>query len=460
MVAEIVDERLWRAKALREEHQYEQALALILEVLDDDPENPQALFQAGGLFILLDKKGLAHNLMARCLKFAPDSPEAWINYGRTLADTPEGWEESEQCFFRALEMNPQSRAAYENLGALELGRCNPAKSIAYCLKALELDAQSRVAISTLGFAQLMDGDWQNGWKNYHTMLGHRSRPLIQYGDLPEWDGSPGKSVIVNGEQGIGDEILYASMIADMAKDCRYVIYDGMERLNGLMCRSLPDNVIVAGSRWKDELELPAEIAPDAQITQAGVGMFYRTSDESFPGTPYLRADPTQRLAMRSVLDSFGPHPKVGIAWTGGTKFSRRHFRQRTLEWLTPLLRVQGVHWISLEYHDRSAEIAAYARQRRISVENLHWITGLKEYDQTAALVAELDLVIAVPTSVTQLAGALGTPAWVMVPETTGWLFSHEPYVWASCVRLFRNRPVKDVAQAFQTWLNAYRRQAA
>ncbi len=291
MVAEIVDERLWRAKALREEHQYEQALALILEVLDDDPENPQALFQAGGLFILLDKKGLAHNLMARCLKFAPDSPEAWINYGRTLADTPEGWEESEQCFFRALEMNPQSRAAYENLGALELGRCNPAKSIAYCLKALELDAQSRVAISTLGFAQLMDGDWQNGWKNYHTMLGHRSRPLIQYGDLPEWDGSPGKSVIVNGEQGIGDEILYASMIADMAKDCRYVIYDGMERLNGLMRRSLPDNVIVAGSRWKDELELPADINPDARITQAGVGMFYRKRDEDFPGTPYLRADP-------------------------------------------------------------------------------------------------------------------------------------------------------------------------
>ncbi len=384
----------------------------------------------------------------------------WVNYGRTLSDDPDGWHEADQCFHRAIEIDPQNRAAFENLGALELGRCEPEKSIEYCEAALRIDPRSQVALSTIGFAQLMLGRWAEGWKNYHTMLGHKSRPLIEYGDLPEWDGSPGKSVIVNGEQGIGDEILYASFLPDMAKDCRHVIYDGMERLNGLMRRSLPDNVIVAGSRWKDELELPADINPDARITQAGVGMFYRKRDEDFPGTPYLRADPQQKRAVRAVLDALGPHPKVGFAWTGGTKFSRKHFRQRTLEEFTGLLRTDGVHWISLEYHDRSAEIAAFHEKRGIRVHELPWITGIKEYDLTAALVSELDLVIAVPTSATQLAGALGTQAWVLVPQTTGWLFSHEPYVWADSVRLMRNRPVKYVADQFRNWLNQRLRDAA
>ncbi len=75
-------------------------------------------------------------------------------------------------------------------------------------------------------------------------------------------------------------------------------------------------------------------------------------------------------------------------------------------------------------------------------------------------MSELDLVIAVPTSATQLAGALGTQAWVLVPQTTGWLFSHEPYVWADSVRLMRNRPVKYVADQFRNWLNQRLRDAA
>ena len=450
---------LIRAKHLREEGNLEAALTIALACLDRDHEDMQALFMAAGIFIQTGRIGLAHHCMCRVLKYCPDVPEAWINYGRTLTDDEAGWKESEHAFKTALELNPDSRAAYENLGALALQQCRPDQSIGYCRKALAADPESRVALSTLGFAHLMRGEWEAGWKNYHVMLGHRSRPHIHYGDLPEWDGSKGRTVIVNGEQGIGDELLYASMLPDMAKDCRHVVYDGMERLSALMSRSLPDNVYVAGQRWKDDLELPGNIMPDARITQAGVGMFYRRRDEDFPGTPYLKADPQIRMAIRAMLDSLGPHPKIGIAWTGGTIHSRQQFRQRTLEELTPLLRTPGVHWVSLEYKDRIDEIRAYRKSRRIDVTHLPWVTHLKEYEHTAALVAELDLVIAVPTSVTQLAGGLGTPAWVMVPEITGWLFSHEPYVWANSVRLFRNLPVSTMVDELQGWLNESRRAA-
>ena len=85
-------------------------------------------------------------------------------------------------------------------------------------------------------------------------------------------------------------------------------------------------------------------------------MWYRKRDEDFPGTPYLRADADMRVGMRAMLDSFGPEPKIGIAWTGGTDRSRKHFRQRTLEDLTPLLRTPGVQWVSLQYNPALDEI--------------------------------------------------------------------------------------------------------
>ena len=455
-----MNEVIYRAKQAYQEGRYQDALELVNPILDQNPDDAQALFVMGAIFIHTQKRGLAHNLMARCLKFAPDQPEAWINYGRTLNDDVEGWAETEFCMQKALSIKPDSRAAFENLAALELQRCNPRKGLHYCEKALELDSTSAVATSTRGFCHLMLGNWEEGWKDYHTMLGHRSRPVVEYGDLPEWDGSPGKTVIISGEQGIGDELLYAEMLDDVARDCKAVVYDGMERLKPLLQRGRPQNVYVAGQRWADELELPVNITPDARITQAGVGMYYRRSDDDFSGVPYIRADGNIRTSMRAMLDSYGPAPKIGIAWTGGTVHSRQHFRQSTLEALTPILRTPGVDWISLQYKDASAEIAEYKERRNINIHHFPWVTEAKDYELTAGLVSELDLVIAVPTSVTQLAGGLGVPCWVMVPNITGWLFGRDDakFVWANSVKILRDRPHKEVAEELMGWLHGRARE--
>jgi hypothetical protein len=218
-----------------------------------------------------------------------------------------------------------------------------------------------------------------------------------------------------------------------------------------MDRSTPQNVYVAGQRWQDDLEIPGNIQPTARITQAGAGKFLRLKDEDFPGEPYLRACPQMRKAMRGLLDGIGNQPKIGIAWTGGTERSRKQFRCKTLEDLTPLLRTQGVTWVSLQYKDCAEEIKEYKDRRGINIHHFPWVTEAKDYDYTAALVAELDLVIGVPTSVIQLAGGLGKEAWAMVPEITGWLYNRDKYVWANSVKIFRNRPVKDIADELQRW---------
>lgn len=437
---------------------YETSIKAVNEILDDNPNDASALFILGGIFIQTNKKGLAYNIYARCAKHAPDRSEVWSNFGRCQPDNPEGWERSMECFNKALELNPDSIATMANISSLYLQQCKPKEGLVWALKALSINPDYNVAQSCLGFCYLFLGEWEKGFEFYHAMVGHASRPHIQYNDLPEWDGTPGQTIIVNGEQGIGDELIYSSFIPDIAKNNK-VVYDCMPRLEALMKRSMPENVHVVGGRWKDEISLPEEFKPTARITQAGLGKYCRKTDADFSGEPYLKADPDMRKAVRGLLGSLGPKPKVGIAWTGGTKQSRMQFRQRTLEALTPLLRNEAVDWISLEYKDRSQEIDAYYQARKIKVHHYPFITEVKEYDMTAALVSELDLVIAVPTSATQLAGALGTPAWVMVPEITGWLFNRDKYVWANSVKLYRAPDMKTMERELYNFLIDWKKAA-
>jgi len=441
------------AKHLILDEKYPHALEILMDLLDENPNDETALFLFGSVAIHQDKKGLAYNIYARCAKLAPDRSEVWINYGRCQADSEEGWKASEWCFKKALEIHPESTAALGNLAALEIQRCRPEISLKYVEQCLAINPEYQVALSSKGFAYLMMGKWDEGWKYYATMLGTKARPDVRYEDLPMWDGTKGQTVIVYGEQGIGDELIYAEPIRDMAKDCT-VILDCMPRLENLFKRSLPENVIVCGGRWSDELSLPAGVTPEASIPMAGVPIYYRKSRDAFPGTPYLKADDEMRVGMRALLDSLGDKPKIGIAWTGGTKRSRCQFRQSSLEDMTPIIRTDKATFISLQYNDPSEEMAEFEKKRGIKVHHFPWITEVKEYDLTAALVAELDLVISVPTSVTQLAGAMGVECWTRVPSVTGWLFTPKDYAWADAIKLYHNEKPKVIARDLKEWINA------
>ena len=445
------------ARQLIAEGSYPEALSLLMGLLDDDPNDAQALFLMGNIMIHQDKKGMAYNIFARCGKLMPDSPEVWAQYGRCQADSPEGWEASEWCFKKSLELRPDYIIPMANLASLEIQRCNPVKAEELARKCLKIDPDYNVAKSSLGFALLMQGKWEDGWKNYAEMLGHRSRPDMQYGNIPEWDGSPGKTVIVYGEQGIGDEILYSSVIPDMCKDNK-VIIDCMPRLKNLFQRSFPDAFVVA-ERWSNSITLPEGWHADAKITMAGVPIHYRRKESDFNGRPYLKAHDGMRIQMRALLDSISDKPKIGIAWTGGTKQSRGQFRQRSLEDFLPIFSDKA-DYISLQYKSLNDEIEEFKKAHGFAVHHFDWITESKEMDFTAALVSELDLVISVPTSVTQLSGGLGKECWVMVPEITGWLFYKKDYSWANSIKLFHDKPMKTVREYLDKWFDRREKDAA
>jgi hypothetical protein len=251
-------------------------------------------------------------------------------------------------------------------------------------------------------------------------------------------GEPGKTVVIYREQGLGDEILYASCVQEAIDISRKVILDVDKRLVGLFTRSFPQ-ADVYGTGHSTDIGWAKDYTIDYSAPIGRIPGFFRRNDQDFTGKPYLKACPLRKKAYRSMLDSLGEGKKVGIAWTGGkradsTGISDSDYRSLSLKDLSPLIQ-DGNHYISLEYK-WSPEIA----HSGLKIREWPWITQSQDYDDTAALVDELDYIIAVPTSVVHLAGALGKTCYCLAPEFPNWRFGLEgEMLWHESVKMFRGK---------------------
>ncbi len=442
----------------------EPAVKLCLEMLDAKHDDEAALFQLAKLMLDQGHRGLAYNLMARATKLGTKIPEMWVQFAQCHTQDPDGWSKAEWCYRKGIKMAQAAGKdlphAWSSIGAAQYLQGNYDTAMDHLDKALSMKPDLEHALITKSFVHLARGEWDKAWHLYDLMLDKGKRESYAYGDEPAWDGTPGKRLIISGEQGIGDEIMYASVFNEVIEDSPHVVIECMPQLEALFKRSFPGAAAVYGSRWDKKVIWDQDHAPDAHVAMASLPRFYRRKDEDFPGTPYLKADPDMVDAVRGMFAALSDRPKVGIAWTGGSKATRGHLRERSLEELTPILRTPGVDFISLEYYNRDAEISDYYKTRNIPIHTYHWMTarGLN-YDLFAALISQLDLVISVPTTCVQTAGGLGIETWVLVPRYTGWMFCHEAYPWAKSVTPYRNPPMKDMEQRLIHWLNQ-RRQAA
>jgi len=292
-------------------------------------------------------------------------------------------------------------------------------------KALEEWPDFKGARSNLGFAQLGQRNWAEGWKNYRYCVGTTARPKVQYKGEGEWDGAPGKRVALYGEQGLGDEISFASVLPDAIRDCSKVIVDCDKRLANLFRRSFP-GAVVYGTRQakaRDGALWAAEDREfDASLPIGQLGEFYRTTDESFPGTPYLKADPERTLMWKALWQTKGK-PVIGIAWNGGIAKTGKRFRRWTLDQLLPVLSSVDAHWVVLEYKSAAAEVDAFREKHpEIDIREYPHATMTNDYDDTAALVDSLDMVFCIQTAVAHLGGALGKTTWVAVPPISQWRY--------------------------------------
>lgn len=429
----------------------DEAMHRVVRALDDEHDDPALLYMVGNIFAKADHHGLALHLYKAALNLAPERPECWNNYGMALNGLGKH-EAAREAFLNAKKRVDASSvrdlANYVSNVALtymEVGERR--KAIEWAEKAIAIDPSCAGAQQTIGFCSLALGDWGRGWKGYAAALGNKFRKIVKVGDEPRWNGERVKTLFVYGEQGLGDEIMMSSCLPDVRGDCDKLVVECDKRLAGLFKRSFPF-ADVYGTRKVAEVSWPSRYAIDAGVAAGDLPLYYRPSPASCPGTAFLTADPERRIQWRALLDSWGPRPKIGLCWSGGRRWTNERGRSIPLDAFRPLIESIDADWISLQYRDPSAEIA----QSGLPVRHYARAVQSDDYDDTAALVAELDLVVGVHTAVQHLAGGIGVPTIVLVPQRPSWIWSLPEMPWYGSVRLFRQREK-------ETWSSAIKRLA-
>jgi tetratricopeptide (TPR) repeat protein len=383
---------------------------------------------------------------------APGDYEACLLAGRARQKLHD-LDGARAAFEEALRRRGDDAELHDFLGQLhqELGRLPQA--IAAYERALALRPGHAPAAFHLAMARLLAGDYARGWDGYELRLQAAAPATGVAAALPRWDGAPlaGRRLFVSREQGLGDEIMFGSILPQLARDAARdggrCVVECDPRLQPLLARSIPE-VAFVGSLPGGGVPAQALPAPvDCAIEAGSLPRHYRRARDDFPRHEgYLRADPRSVAAWRERLAALGPGLKLGLAWTGGVRKTRRALRSLPLEALLPLLRVPGVRFVSLQYTaDAPGEVEALRARHGVAVE--HWPEAIDDVEQTAALVCALDLVVSVCTTLVHLAGALGRPAWVMVPLGPEWRYgaAGATMPWYPSVRLFRQLGYKDWA---------------
>jgi tetratricopeptide (TPR) repeat protein len=298
---------------------------------------------------------------------------------------------------------------------------------------------------------LAHGEYAKGWEDYRFRTfsgGEKIRPIA----LPLWGGEAldGRSIVLLAEQGLGDEVMFASVFEDVIKRARRAVIECDPRLGTLFARSFPSAEIVARRRETAPSWI-ADYAPlDCYALIGDLPRFFRKQIQDFPRhTGYLRPSAEKVAAWRARLERLGPGLKVGISWRGGSAITRRPIRSIPLSQWAPIFATPGASFVNLQYGDCAAELETLARDSGVRVH--HWPEALGDYDDTAALCGALDLTISVCTSLIHLNGALGRPVWVLTPRVPEWRYGRasDELIWYPSVRLLRQGDDRQWAPVIQ-----------
>lgn len=405
-----MDDRLLAAHSLVEQEQYSEALPLIEEILEDFPNHSGALNMAGYCWLELGKDATAYQFFQRALQVQPTNKYVLVNCGRALHELGK-YQEAIWYFLDAAKQDPSYTMAYSNAAASLVQLSSWADGLKAAELALECDPDDKNSRMNVANCYIALGRLKEGWEAFELSLGGKFRREWVYGDEPRWDGEEGKTIVIYGEQGLGDEIYYMESANAAIAASKKVYVDCDPKLEGLFRRSFPD-AEVHGTRREDSVAWLEGVKLDGRCSMATLPKFYRNSKEDFPCLPYLVADPERRMMWRALFDSY-KKPVIGVCLTGGTKknnLAGRSVSPDAFKWIAE--RYNAV-LVSLEYKGDDPE----------GYKSFPFATRSQDYDDTAALIAECDAVVGICTTAMHCAAALGVPTHVLVPDEHNFKFA-------------------------------------
>jgi tetratricopeptide (TPR) repeat protein len=406
--------------------QLETALGLYRRAVELLPDSAEVRMNLGCALLAAGEIDAATRSLEAALALAPGDPALLLNLGnaRMAADRPG---DAAALYRRALDRDPDYVLAHVNLGRALRESGEPEAALAHYERALALDPGNQAARWNDGACRLLLGDFERGWQGFAHRFRAGATPPHGLA-APEWDGAKlaGRRLLVHAEQGQGDTLQFV----------RYLFR--AERFAGGTVRLLVQPPLRALLRrhgidaiGPDE-PLPAH---DLRVALLDLPRLFGTRLATVPADiPYLVPDPPRERDWAARL---GPTPgrRVGLVWQGRRDHANDRNRSIPPALLAPLSAATGIAWFSLQKDAPPPPGLAATDLAPL----------LDDWEDTAAAVAALDLVVTVDTAIAHLAGALGRPVWILLPFAPDWrwLVGREDTPWYPTARLFRQERAGD-----------------
>jgi tetratricopeptide (TPR) repeat protein len=468
---EYADAHFNRGIACSEAGRLDEAIAAYRRAIDIEPTRSEAYYNLGIACHELGRLDAAAAAYGRALELKPDFAEACNNLGTVLKDQ-NALDAAASLFNRALELRSDYADAFYNLGSVRheqhrlteaiaayqaalavqpnhFKACNNLakayqdlsemeQAVFWYRRALSIKPDYAEARFNLATAQLLRGNFEEGWPDYEWRF-QRSDWKRTYSyrlERPRWEGESfiGRTLLVHCEQGFGDMLQFVRYVPMVKAHGGTVILETRQALRRLF-EKLPgvDRLVLFSP------DHPSAVDYDLYVPLVSLPGIFQTSLETIPGqVPYLHADPSEVMQLQSCIT--GEELRVGLVWAGTATDPRR---ATPLAWFAPLAGIEGLKIFGLQKGPAVELLEMEGPPQGMLIENLG--PRLEDFSDTAAAIENLDLIVSIDTSVAHLAGAMGKPVYLLLPDIPDWrwMLEREDSPWYPSMRLFRQERAGD-----------------
>ncbi len=427
--------------------------------LDKMPGHSEAINNLASVYREDNRLDEAIDILKAGLNNSPSDPQLWNALG-TVVNARGDMDLSALFYAEALKYDPQHVHALYNYGNVLAVLGDVKGALDYHFKALPLFLDTmniHTCKLSIAFCYLHLGDYDNGWKWYEARNKDNTPEKMHYLiDRPHWtEGEPlkGKRIFVSCEQGLGDEIMFASILPDLIAEVGpegHVSIGCEPRLVPLFQKGFPNATVFRHHTTKHK-SLNVRLFPDMQDWEsydywAIMGDFlsrYRRRKEDFPkANVFFKPDPERIAHWKGVLNALNDKPKIGVLWKSLIKHSRRDRYYSPFEQWRTVLGVEGVQIVNLQYGDTSEELAE-AKAMGLDIWTPSGIDLKNDLDDLSALCVALDCMMGPANATSNIAGAAGGTVWMVSPDNSWNSLGTDYFPWYPTTRVFFSSSLTD-----------------
>ncbi len=407
-----------------------------------NPNHAQAYYNLGNIFVKLNKPYRAEKAYKKAIEIKPDYSMCFNNLGVIYWGLGK-FKESEKNYKMAITKDSNNIDAYCNLGVTLQYMCKFDEAEDNYKKAIKINPKYPEAYSNWALTLMYKGsykksfelsEWRWKTKNNKNKKFKTNKPL--------WSNENNKIIYVWKEQGIGDEIMYCSMINELIEEkSAKIILNCDKRLKPLFERSLNKNIIYNDDKFILESEF------DCHIPMASLANYFRSDTKKFKKTSYgyLNYDKNKAHHIRSTLSKDSAIKIIGISWKSSSTKGLAKFRNIALKELIKSINGSNLKFVNIQYGNTTEEILKLKKEINIDIETFDDIDNFNDIDGLASLMAACDIIVTIDNATAQLAGSLGlnTKLLLSTAPDVRWGYTGMDCFWYNSIKIYRQIDLGD-----------------